>query len=157
MSIRIKEALVIVGLIAFILFVSRKDVYVDIPVADIESSIADVPEVGKLDKFGAVQLKNDYHIFSNEYQELLYYGYESFMDCNKVIVVKLADGNSGDNILQAFSDERERSMEVFKSYAPEQYDMLSQAVLTQKGQYIIYIVASQPKDIYETILDCIKK
>lgn len=157
MSIRIKEALVVVGLIAFILFINRRETYVDASMADIASSISDTAEVSELESFGAVKLKKDYHILSSEYEELLYLGYESFMDSNKVIVVKLSDEASGSAMLKTFTDERDASMEVFKSYAPDQYELLGQAVLEQKGQYVIYIVSEDSKAIYKKILSCITK
>lgn len=156
MSLRIKQLIVIACLLGFVLFVSHREFYKDVNIDSIRTSVNKVEAVADMKEFGASQIKKDYGFNINDYGEAFYYGYESIMDCDKVIVIKLNSGADGSQIISSIRDKNDELKKLFQSYAPDQYTILNNCVLEKKGQYIVYIVSEKASEIKSTIIDCIK-
>ena len=156
MSLRIKQLIVIACLLGFILFISHRDFYKDVNIDSIKFSVSKDETVNCMEEFGASRIKRDYGFNINDFGEAFYYGYESVMECDKVMVIKLNDGTDGKEILSAVKDKNDELKKLFQSYAPDQYTILNNCVLEKKGKYIIYIVSEKASEIRNTIIDCIK-
>ena len=46
-------------------------------------------------------------------------------------------------------------MNLFQSYAPDQYELLANSILDIKGNYVFYIVSENSEDVARLFVDCI--
>ena len=155
MFLKIKEILVLIILVAFIVFINMQTVYVDVPVEDIVDTVYDDAGLSDMKEYTATKLKADYGLNVNDYKGVAYYGYESVMDCETLLVVCLNDKSQGDAIIANISANREELIKLFQSYAPDQYELLRNSVLVQKDKYILYIVSENAKEVEALFVDCI--
>jgi hypothetical protein len=58
-------------------------------------------------------------------------------------------------VIDAIKAKREQLKKLFQSYAPEQYELLTNSLLTNKGQYIIYAVSENPDAIEKSFIESI--
>ncbi len=156
MSLRIKQMLVIVGLIAFILYISNKDSYRNPALETVMESVEEGKVLGDMIKMSPTDIKKDYGFNINDYGEAFYYGYESIMDCDKVLIIRLNDESTGESIISMIDKKNDELKKLFQSYAPDQYTMLNNCILSQKGSYIIYIVSDKAEKIEKTVIKCLK-
>ena len=155
MSIRFKELIVICFLLAFILFVNNRDSYSDVSIGTIEASVSETAGLSGMESLGKLQLKKDFGINENDYDGVIYYGHQSVMECEKTLVIKLTDESQGKDLINTIEKKRASDMELFKSYAPDQYKLLSDSVLIQKGNYLIYVVSDNARAVEKAFNDCI--
>lgn len=151
MSLRIKEILIVTCLAAFIFFINTMENYTDVAVERIISGVGETARLEEMTEFDGSQIRRNFGINANDYQEFAYYGHESVMNSESLLIVKLSDAKQGDGVISAIRASRDKSMELFKSYAPEQYALLSGSVLEQKGNYVIYVVSDRAAEIEREI------
>lgn len=148
--------LVIAGLIAFILYISNKDSYRNPALETVMESVEESKVLGDMIKMSPTDIKKDYGFNINDYGEAFYYGYESIMDCDKVLIIRLNDESTGESIISMIDKKNDELKKLFQSYAPDQYTMLNNCILSQKGSYIIYIVSDNAEKIEKTVIKCLK-
>lgn len=153
MSLRIKEILTVTCLAAFIFFINTRENYTDVAIERIVSGLGDTAGLENMTAFDGAQVRRNFGININDYPEFAYYGHESVMNSETVFIVKLADAKQASGIINAIKTSRDKSMELFKSYAPDQYALLEGSFLEQKGNYVIYVVSDKASEIESRISD----
>lgn len=155
MSFRIKQLIILAAILGFILFVSHGEYYIDTDISDIYEEISSDNSLGEMIPFDANDIKKNFGFNINDYGEAFYYGHMSIMDCECLLVIKLYNEDNASYVIDAIDDKREQLKKLFQSYAPEQYEMLSKSILTNKGQYIIYTVSENPEAIEKSFIESI--
>lgn len=155
MSFRIKQLIILAAILGFILFVSHGEYYIDTELSDIYEEISSDNSLGEMIPFDANDIKKNFGFNINDYGEAFYYGHMSIMDCECLLVIKLYNEDNASYVIEAIDDKREQLKKLFQSYAPEQYEMLSKSILTNKGQYIIYTVSENPEAIEKSFIESI--
>ena len=155
MSFRIKEILTIACLLAFILFINHRESYIDVSVQDIYEQVYDDMDMTDMSEFGYAEIKKNFGFNINDYGTAVYYGHETVMRSECLFILKLNDENMGASIVDTIDGKRKELAELFKSYAIDQYELLSNSVLIQKGEYIIYVVSEDADDVYKEFLKVI--
>lgn len=155
MSFRIKQLIILAAILGFILFVSHGEYYIDTDISDIYEEISSDNSLGEMIPFDANDIKKNFGFNINDYGEAFYYGHMSIMDCECLLVIKLYNEDNASYVIEAIDDKREQLKKLFQSYAPEQYEMLSKSILTNKGQYIIYTVSENPEAIEKSFIESI--
>lgn len=155
MSFRIKQLIILAAILGFILFVSHGEYYIDTDLSDIYEEISSDNSLGEMIPFDANDIKKNFGFNINDYGEAFYYGHMSIMDCECLLVIKLYNEDNASYVIDAIDDKREQLKKLFQSYAPEQYEMLSKSILTNKGQYIIYTVSENPEAIEKSFIESI--
>ena len=133
MSLRVKEFLVVVCLVAFVIFISRQNSYTDVDATKIMDNIIQSTDMGDMEKFGNTEFKKSFGVNANDYDGIAYYGHQS--------------EDQGENIIDIINTLKETNMELFKSYAADQYKLLSESILEQKGKYVLYVVSEDAGSI----------
>lgn len=151
MPLHIKQILTVTCLAAFIFFVSAGGNYIDVDMDRIVSAVSETAKLEHMSELDGSYVRKDFGINVNDYPEYVYYGHESVMDSETLLVVKVMDSAQADEIISFVEKSRDRDMELFKSYAPDQYDMLSRSILEQKGNYVIYVVSDNAHAIEQAI------
>ena len=155
MSFRIKQLIVIAAILGFILFVSNREYYIDTDLNTIYEQITEDNDLGDMESFDAKEIKKNFGFNINDYGEAFYYGHVSIMDCECLLVIKLYNEDNASYVIDAIKAKREQLKKLFQSYAPEQYELLTNSLLTNKGQYIIYAVSENPDAIEKSFIESI--
>ena len=98
-------------------------------------------------KFGNTEFKKSFGVNANDYDGIAYYGHQSVMNSETILVIRLKSEDQGENIIDIINTLKETNMELFKSYAADQYKLLSESVLEQKGKYVLYVVSDDAGSI----------
>ncbi len=155
MLIKIKEFLLVGLFIVFIIFINRQAVFVEIDMDTITASLSEEAGLEEMQEFSASRIKADLGINVNDYKDVAYYGHESIMECETLLIICLNDGSQGDALIEKIENQRTRLMNLFQSYAPDQYELLANSILDIKGNYVFYIVSENAEDIAQLFVDCI--
>ncbi len=139
----------------FIFFINNRDKYIDVNVEEIVACLSEEADLAEMERFGNSQFKKDFGLNANDYDGVIYYGHQSVMDCEKVLIIKLSDSSQGKDVEKTVKSRRTSDMELFKSYAPDQYRLLSDCVIEQKGNYFIYVVSDNAGSVEKALTDCI--
>lgn len=157
MSLRVKEFITIACFIAFIVFVSTRDNYGDVSVDSIFNELESEALSDGMVEFSGLDFKRDFGFNTNDYEGVVYYGHETIMETETLLIIKLADESQGATVIDTISGYNEDNMELFKSYAPEQYELLKNSVLEQKGNYILYTVSDNAQNVEKLFTKAIKE
>lgn len=155
MHIKIKEILVVVCLLVFILWMNQRSSYADVSVDEIMDPIREVMDLQGMQEYSPAQIREAFGISVNECEGVAYYGHLSIMECETLLVVCLQDESQGEAILDTITEQRDELTKLFQSYAPEQYELLRDSVLIQKDRYILYVVSGNAKAVEAAFTDCI--
>ena len=155
MRFKIKEILVVLCLVVFIVFLNMRTSYAEVSVETIMESILEVTELGDMEEYSPIEIKEKFGINVNEHRGVAYFGYTSVMDCDTLLVVCLQDEAQGKAIVDTITEQRDELMKLFQSYAPEQYELLRTSVLIQEDRYLLYVVSPDAKAIEASFVDCI--
>lgn len=155
MRFKIKEILVVICLVVFIVFLNLQTSYADVSVDAITEAIRGVANLEDMEEYSPIEIKEKFGININEHRGVAYFGYTSVMDCDALLVVCLQDEAQGKVIIDTINEERDELMKLFQSYAPEQYELLRSSVLIQKERYLLYVVSPDAKAIEAAFVDCI--
>lgn len=147
MSLRVKEFLVVVCLVAFVIYISRQNSYTDVDTTKIMDNIIQSTDMGDMEKFGNTEFKKSFGVNANDYDGIAYYGHQSVMNSETILVIRLKSEDQGENIIDIINTLKETNMELFKSYAADQYKLLSESILEQKGKYVLYVVSDDAASI----------
>lgn len=153
----IRKWIVAVLVVAFAVFMSISPAYKDRPTADLAGALAEETNLSQMEHFSNSRFKKDYSMNANEFAGVEYYGYEDIMDSETFLLVKGVNEEQLKTLKNAISERRSYLMEVFKSYAPENYDLLDHAVLEIRGDYLIYLVMEDSDRVFQEFLKEIRE
>lgn len=157
MSLRIKEFITIACFVAFIVFVSIRDNYGDVSVESIFNEVKTDALSDGMVEFSGLDFKRDFGFNTNDYEGVIYYGHETIMETETLLIIKLSEESQGESIIDTINEYNEENMELFKSYAPEQYELLKNSVLEQRGNYILYVVSDNARTVEKLFTKAIKE
>ena len=66
------------------------------------------------------------------------------------VIVEATDGNVG-NVLSAFEKYGEKYDEMWKDYLTEEYELVKNRKIGQKGNYVYFVVSNYAKNIVDLI------
>ena len=84
-------------------------------------------------------LRKFYHINFDDVERFILYIPATSMRVNEVAII------------QAKIKRKEEQLHAFEGYGIEQCELLKQAILMRKGNYVIYVVGEDAKDLYQII------
>lgn len=96
--------------------------------------------------------KRLYGLDPAEYEGFLLYTPTTNMGAEELLVVKLADVSQQDAVVAAIENRITTQMDSFEGYAQTQYEMLQNAVVEVRGNYILFISAEDTAPVREAFL-----
>ena len=159
MNNRIKAGVVAGLMVVFIVLINLRTQYQDVSVSEV-IRLMDLEASGKLadmEELGAERLREDFGLSVNDYESLVYYGKQSIMENDTLLIVHLNNKADAEAITNAITQKNEKLKELFSAYAIDQYQLLNESILKQLGNYIIYIVSPEANDIYDDFSKAITK
>lgn len=141
--IRFCEALFVVLLGVFIVFVSAQDKMSDAPLSDVEKNIVAVCNKEGLLKEDGLKLKKQFALDADSLNGFCYYASDSVMDVREVLIIHLKDVNDDDAVKEKIESYAEEKEKLFEGYAPEESDLIKSRVLVSKNGYVFFYVGNE--------------
>jgi len=99
----------------------------------------------------ALKLKKLYYINKNDIENFILYAPKTNMDANEILILKAKSETDLEELKTKVQGRIEKQSSSFKSYRPEEYEIINNKVLETKGQYLILIISSESRDIKAAI------
>ena len=80
---------------------------------------------------------------------VIYYCDDNVMNVSEMLIVKLASEEDAKEVKAAVEKRVEDQKNLFKNYAPDQYDLLSESVIETSGNTVFYCTAKNADDVYK--------
>jgi hypothetical protein len=91
---------------------------------------------------------NVYQIDKSKYEDVLVYGSMMGVHANEIILIKAKDSAGVSEAKKTLQNRKNKLIEQWKSYLPEQYELVKQSVITSNGLYVAFVCAdSQNKAV----------
>lgn len=114
----------------------------------IAAPAAKVLDVSKMTKKTAAVAGTVFEFDREKAEGIVYYDYENVMNVSEMLVVKLNDEADAQEFKSAVEKRVEKQKALFKSYAPDQYDLLENSVIETSGNTVFYCTAKNADDVY---------
>lgn len=98
-------------------------------------------------------IRRVYDLTDKDYEEAISYGPSSYMSVNEITVFKQSNHEKRQKILQKVKQHIEKKISIFKDYGTNQVQMLENALIEERGEFIICIVGSD-SDVKNKIRQC---
>lgn len=133
---------------------SDKDASAAKPLGDITSDVVacgvDFPDMVEVEEEN-FQIK--YGLAADDYEEYSLKWAGSGADADEICIIKAKDA---EKVKNAVSKRIDSQKNVFKDYAPEQYDKLCKAKVRTKGNYVYWVCTNDNSKSEKPIEDSIK-
>lgn len=87
-----------------------------------------------------------------DYDGVVYYCPESNMDACELLVVRAAEPEQTDGLVEAINARIDSQKSVFEGYAPKQFEQLGRARVLVRGHYVFYVVSDDADEYARAFL-----
>ena len=144
--IKIGEAVCVILLAVFIVFISSTDDICDKTVKQVVKPVVKVYDTEGLISIGKKQLKKQLKLDADSFDGYYYYASESVMDVREVLIIKLKDMADADTVLSVLESRVAEKTTLFDGYAPEASALLKSHVLVSESGFIYYAVGEDASE-----------
>lgn len=88
---------------------------------------------------------NVYQIDKSYYEDVLVYGSMMGVHANEIILIKAKNAAGVSEAKKTLQNRKSKLLEQWKSYLPEQYELVKQSVITSEGFYVAFVCADNQK------------
>lgn len=96
-------------------------------------------------------IKKLYYINQNYIEDFICYTPKSNVDAEEILILKAKNSENLSLLKDKVNSRLEKQSETFKTYIPENYSILKNAVLKTYGNYLVFIVSKNSSDINKLI------
>jgi translation elongation factor EF-1beta len=123
----------------------------DADMDNLRQSLSQVIDGEHMDVGDGSKLRKLYYISKNEVEDFILYSPKSNMDANEVLILKAKNEVDIEELKVKVEERIKKQADSFKSYRPEEYDIISNRVLDIKGKYLILIISRESATIEAAI------
>ena len=98
-------------------------------------------------------VKRLYGIDPGTFDGLVLYYPTTNMGAEELLLVKLSDTEQQESVREAIENRLQTQKDSFEGYGIEQFDMLEKSVIDVHGNYVLYVVSSNPAAVHQAFLD----
>lgn len=99
---------------------------------------------------------NVYQIDRSKYEDVLVYGAMMGARSNEIILIKAKDSAGVSEAKKTLQNRKSKLIEQWKSYLPEQYELVKQSVITSSGLYVAFVCADSQNKAVSTFQAALK-
>lgn len=149
--------LLILGILLIVVFMDKTKTYKDIDIKSIEKNIIDcASDKEKIVEGDNKSLKRFYGLNDKDYEEVIYYKPASNMDVGELLIIKVKEETQISDIEKRMNDRIENQKNSFKDYAPKQYSILKDSVVSLNGNYAFLAVSEDAEKMKEKFIGYIE-
>ncbi len=158
MNYRVKEIICVLFLIAFGFACTLTKQYRDTDISVYAQELADMT-ADRITEFDSSRLKKDYGYGFGGFSQVCYYGFETVMESQTLLVIKFdeASKEEAESLYESIKLKRESLKELFHSYAIDQYELLDNSILSIEGNYLFYCVSKDAQAVHERFLEKVSR
>ncbi|MBE6785245.1 MAG: DUF4358 domain-containing protein [Ruminococcaceae bacterium] len=138
--LRLGEALCVLALAAFIIFVSSQDKISTTPFKELAKAVASECDLKELKKRDKLELKDKLSFDAAAFDNVIYYSSDSVMDVRELLIIFSEDKQSLKNAEEKIAAYVSEKQQLFEDYAPKESELISSHVLINKKGYILFYI-----------------
>lgn len=138
----IKKVIYAVIIFSFMLFVYSDQTAKNVPVKELENSMLNQQELNSMEKCSNRDLVEFIGIDPATCKGYFYYKGTDALSVDELLVIKLNDKSALQNARDCVENRINSQIKMFDGYGPEQVALLKSAVVSQKGNYLMYCTGS---------------
>lgn len=136
----------VVAILCFILYLQSSGRISDASIDDVSAAVTATTDLSTMKKGDNTMVKRLYGIDPNEYDGAVLYYPNSSAVANELLVIKLANIDQQDATKAAIQARLDTETKTFNGYGVGQYEMLQNAVIDVSGNYVLFVVSTNPKE-----------
>lgn len=145
--LRSGEALFVVLLALFIVFISSQDKISKEPFEKVSKEVISACDLNGLEKRDGLRFKKQFSLETENFGGFVYYSSDSVMDVRELVIISLKDMSQQDKTADSIKVYVKEKQKLFEDYAPEESEMLSSHVLIAKKGYILFYVGNETEKV----------
>lgn len=150
-----KKIVFVVILVGFLAMVYANGNAKDLPMEDIENQLKEKTKIEKMAKCDNRNLMQFFGLDYEQYESHIFYKGKEALSVEEVLIVKAASEDDLADVKDAVESRIQSQIKTFDGYGPKQVAMLKNAIVTTKGNYLFYCVATDPDKYEEVFKDAI--
>lgn len=87
------------------------------------------------------EIRKYYGLTAEDYEEAVLYYTQETMSVEEILLIKSKDEEDMEKIENAIEERRRNRISDFEGYRPEQVKLLKDAIVSKKGDYILFVVS----------------
>lgn len=111
------------------------------PFGEVAKGVESVLDTGNLAKQDSQMLKRWYGLNGAEFDGVLFYSSESNLSAEEVLLIKVKNESQIQTVRDAIKKRIESRKNDFDGYAPKQVQLLDEAEIKSRGDYILLAIA----------------
>ena len=128
---------------------------INVPVSDISAKLMkELTWVDTLRQIDDNVIDKFYGFDTSKLAEYEVFVSDSGATAEGIAIVKMSDASVKDDVTAAMEKRVEKQKKQFENYMPEEMFKLENALITEKGNYVILVVADEFEQAEELIADC---
>ncbi|MBE6719116.1 MAG: DUF4358 domain-containing protein [Ruminococcaceae bacterium] len=120
----------------------------DKAVTDVAEPVIKAADVSKMTKKPAAFAAKTFSFDLAKTDGVVYYTNENIMDVSELLIVKVKDRQDAKEVARQIEKQVESQKNLFKNYAPDQYDLLGESVIKTSGNTVFYCTGKNADDAY---------
>lgn len=135
------QILIIAALLAFMIVMLVSGGSKTVPVSRIETAMESIPSVAELTKKTVQDAAKTMSFDASAANEGIYYCVDDIMNVNELLILQIDDADAREQTEEAIQKYLDEKTASFDGYGTDQFGLLSNAVLTEKGSYLFFGVS----------------
>ena len=123
---------------------------------DAGQQTADKAPVGSVMGAGA-DFRQIFKLNPENYDGLVYFRPASNMDVTELLIVKTDSPEKKTELLDHINKRLDAQKSSFEGYAPEQFGLLESAVVSDKGNFVFFMVSQEADKYYSSFIKVLKR
>ncbi len=135
------EIVIAAALVAFMIFMLVSGGSADVPMTKIEAGMEEESSVAELRKKTLADAAGNLGFEVAAVDEGIYYRMDDIMDVRELFIARIEDDDEREAVLAAVTKYMEEKRDSFEGYGTDQFGLLSNGIITEKGPYLFFGVS----------------
>lgn len=149
-ALRGKEILCVILTVAFIFGVTRRPPPSETSAAEMAAALLTITDVSELHECKNAEFKREFRLNPNDYDGMVYYSSDDVMEVRELLVVRLANDEQAEPLMERIRSRAEEKIALFDGYAPKQEALLDAYVLEHTRGFVLFAVCDEPSAVVRT-------
>lgn len=135
------EIVIVAALVAFMIFMLVSGGSADVPMEKIEAGMEEEATVRELRKKTLADAAGNLGFELPAADEGIYYRMDDIMDVRELFIARIEDDDEREAVSAAVTEYMEEKRDSFEGYGTDQFGLLSNGIITEKGPYLFFGVS----------------
>ena len=152
----ILQYVIMAALLVFMILMLTRGNSKVVPIEDIRSQMTAISSISELSEKDMNDAAKVFSFDADLVDEGIYYRVDDIMNVNELLIVRIENDDNREIIHEAIETYLKTKTESFDGYGTNQFGLLSNGVITEKGQYLFFGVSEDVLEWESTFLKSIR-